>query len=97
MHKNTALSIFRIFTNCMHYVRLTLGVFPYRLTDTQFKIDTLDKDPFALDSLARPLPFRGQHKYINQAHIMKLAVYPAANELRPVPQICETLRSLNCP
>uniref|UniRef100_A0A665WFJ3 MIA SH3 domain ER export factor 2 n=1 Tax=Echeneis naucrates TaxID=173247 RepID=A0A665WFJ3_ECHNA len=26
-----------------------------KLTDTQFKLDTLDKDPYALDSLARPL------------------------------------------
>ena len=37
------------------------------MTDTQFKIDTLDKDPFALDNLARPLPFRGlkTHKRIH--------------------------------
>uniref|UniRef100_UPI003AAD844F cTAGE family member 5 isoform X1 n=1 Tax=Centroberyx gerrardi TaxID=166262 RepID=UPI003AAD844F len=31
-----------------------------KLTDTQFKMDTLDKDPYALDTLARPLPFRGE-------------------------------------
>ncbi|XP_049597108.1 cTAGE family member 5 isoform X2 [Syngnathus scovelli] len=31
-----------------------------KITDTQFKMDTLDKDPFALDSLARPLPFRAE-------------------------------------
>ncbi|KAG7280972.1 hypothetical protein CRUP_022983 [Coryphaenoides rupestris] len=31
-----------------------------KLTDTQFKLDTIDKDPYALDSLARPLPFRGE-------------------------------------
>ncbi|XP_073339530.1 cTAGE family member 5 isoform X2 [Pagrus major] len=31
-----------------------------KLTDTQFKLDTLDKDPFALDNLARPLPFRAE-------------------------------------
>ncbi|XP_026160979.1 cTAGE family member 5 isoform X2 [Mastacembelus armatus] len=31
-----------------------------KLTDTQFKVDTLDKDPYALDSLARPLPFRAE-------------------------------------
>ncbi|XP_077394197.1 cTAGE family member 5 isoform X2 [Festucalex cinctus] len=31
-----------------------------KLTDTQFKLDALDKDPFALDSLARPLPFRAE-------------------------------------
>ncbi|XP_029900639.1 cTAGE family member 5 isoform X2 [Myripristis murdjan] len=31
-----------------------------KLTDTQFKLDALDKDPYALDSLARPLPFRGE-------------------------------------
>uniref|UniRef100_A0A665WFH8 MIA SH3 domain ER export factor 2 n=1 Tax=Echeneis naucrates TaxID=173247 RepID=A0A665WFH8_ECHNA len=31
-----------------------------KLTDTQFKLDTLDKDPYALDSLARPLPFRAE-------------------------------------
>lgn len=39
--------------------KLTLVVFVYRLTDTQFKLDALDKDPYALDTLARPLPFRG--------------------------------------
>lgn len=37
--------------------------FFYRLTDTQFKIDALDKDPFALDNLARPLPFRGSYTH----------------------------------
>uniref|UniRef100_A0A8C5FBE5 Uncharacterized protein n=1 Tax=Gadus morhua TaxID=8049 RepID=A0A8C5FBE5_GADMO len=31
-----------------------------KLTDTQFKLDSIDKDPYALDSLARPLPFRGE-------------------------------------
>ncbi|KAM9341202.1 cTAGE family member 5 [Symphorus nematophorus] len=31
-----------------------------KLTDTQFKLDTTDKDPYALDSLARPLPFRAE-------------------------------------
>ncbi|XP_057716327.1 cTAGE family member 5 isoform X2 [Corythoichthys intestinalis] len=31
-----------------------------KITDTQFKLDALDKDPFALDSLARPLPFRAE-------------------------------------
>ncbi|XP_072222138.1 cTAGE family member 5 [Leuresthes tenuis] len=31
-----------------------------KLTDTQFKLDSLDKDPYALDSLARPLPFRAE-------------------------------------
>lgn len=31
-----------------------------KMTDTQFKIDALDKDPFALDNLARPLPFRAE-------------------------------------
>ncbi|KAM4625922.1 cTAGE family member 5 [Polymixia lowei] len=31
-----------------------------KLTDTQFKLDTIGKDPYALDSLARPLPFRGE-------------------------------------
>ncbi|XP_041668636.1 melanoma inhibitory activity protein 2 isoform X3 [Cheilinus undulatus] len=31
-----------------------------KLTDTQFKLDTLDKDPYALDNLARPLPFRAE-------------------------------------
>ncbi|XP_029349388.1 cTAGE family member 5 isoform X2 [Echeneis naucrates] len=34
-----------------------------KLTDTQFKLDTLDKDPYALDSLARPLPFRERSPY----------------------------------
>lgn len=33
------------------------------MTDTQFKIDALDKDPFALDNLARPLPFRGLYTH----------------------------------
>uniref|UniRef100_A0A671XAL0 MIA SH3 domain ER export factor 2 n=1 Tax=Sparus aurata TaxID=8175 RepID=A0A671XAL0_SPAAU len=31
-----------------------------KLTDTQFKLDALDKDPYALDNLARPLPFRAE-------------------------------------
>ncbi|XP_024914674.1 cTAGE family member 5 isoform X3 [Cynoglossus semilaevis] len=31
-----------------------------KLTNTQFKLDALDQDPYALDSLARPLPFRGE-------------------------------------
>ncbi|XP_060939094.1 cTAGE family member 5 [Limanda limanda] len=31
-----------------------------KLTDTQFKLDALDKDPYALDSLARPMPFRAE-------------------------------------
>nr|XP_020477580.1 melanoma inhibitory activity protein 2 isoform X2 [Monopterus albus] len=31
-----------------------------KLTDTQFKLDALDKDPYALKSLARPLPFRAE-------------------------------------
>ncbi|XP_053701672.1 melanoma inhibitory activity protein 2 [Synchiropus splendidus] len=31
-----------------------------KLTDTQFKLDALDKDPYALDTLARPLPYRGE-------------------------------------
>ncbi|XP_061157256.1 cTAGE family member 5 isoform X1 [Syngnathus typhle] len=31
-----------------------------KITDTQFKMDTLDKDPLALGSLARPLPFRAE-------------------------------------
>ncbi|XP_075879603.1 cTAGE family member 5 isoform X4 [Nelusetta ayraudi] len=32
-----------------------------KLTETQLKLDSLDKDPYTLDSLARPLPFRDQH------------------------------------
>ncbi|XP_016518178.1 cTAGE family member 5 isoform X6 [Poecilia formosa] len=31
-----------------------------KLTDTQFKLDSLDKDPYALNNLARPLPFRAE-------------------------------------
>lgn len=31
-----------------------------KLTDTQFKLEAIEKDPYALDSLARPLPFRGR-------------------------------------
>ncbi|XP_013869226.1 cTAGE family member 5 isoform X3 [Austrofundulus limnaeus] len=31
-----------------------------KITDTQFKLDSLDKDPYALNSLARPLPFRAE-------------------------------------
>ncbi|XP_039993104.1 melanoma inhibitory activity protein 2 isoform X5 [Xiphias gladius] len=31
-----------------------------KLTDTQFKLDALDKDPYTLDSVARPLPFRAE-------------------------------------
>ncbi|XP_068608029.1 cTAGE family member 5 isoform X2 [Brachionichthys hirsutus] len=36
------------------------GLLRQKLTDTQFKLDALDKDPYALDSLARPLPFRAE-------------------------------------
>lgn len=32
----------------------------FRITDTQFKLESLDKDPYALNNLARPLPFRGK-------------------------------------
>ncbi|CAL9686237.1 unnamed protein product [Knipowitschia caucasica] len=28
-----------------------------KLTDTQFKLEAIEKDPYALDSLARPMPF----------------------------------------
>ncbi|XP_015245613.1 PREDICTED: cTAGE family member 5 [Cyprinodon variegatus] len=31
-----------------------------KITDTQFKLDSLEKDPYALNSLARPLPFRAE-------------------------------------
>ncbi|XP_043999331.1 melanoma inhibitory activity protein 2 isoform X2 [Gambusia affinis] len=31
-----------------------------KLTDTQFKLDSLEKDPYALNNLARPLPFRAE-------------------------------------
>ncbi|XP_037343496.2 cTAGE family member 5 isoform X2 [Pungitius pungitius] len=40
-------------------IRRENSLFRQKLTDTQFKLDALDKDPYALDSLARPLPFRG--------------------------------------
>ncbi|XP_054652161.1 melanoma inhibitory activity protein 2 isoform X3 [Dunckerocampus dactyliophorus] len=36
------------------------ALFRQKITDTQFKLDALEKDPFALDSLARPLPFRAE-------------------------------------
>ncbi|XP_061824388.1 cTAGE family member 5 [Nerophis lumbriciformis] len=36
------------------------ALFRQKITDTQFKMEALDKDPFALDSLARPLPFRAE-------------------------------------
>lgn len=62
---------------------LTLGVCVYRLTDTQFKLDALDKDPYALDSLARPLPFRGEHTHTHQTHIIKLNLYPISYKLWP--------------
>ncbi|XP_041809808.1 melanoma inhibitory activity protein 2 isoform X2 [Chelmon rostratus] len=39
-------------------IRRENALFRQKLTDTQFKLDALDKDPYALDSLARPLPFR---------------------------------------
>ncbi len=51
---------------------LTLGVFVYRLTDTQFKLDALDKESYALSSLARPLPFRGKHTHIKLTHNLEL-------------------------
>ncbi|XP_054469425.1 transport and Golgi organization protein 1 homolog [Anoplopoma fimbria] len=41
-------------------IRRENGLFRQKLTDTQFKLDALDKDPYALDSLARPLPFRAE-------------------------------------
>ncbi|XP_051813932.1 melanoma inhibitory activity protein 2 isoform X2 [Acanthochromis polyacanthus] len=41
-------------------IRRENGLLRQKLTDTQFKLDALDKDPFALNSLARPLPFRAE-------------------------------------
>ncbi|XP_010775026.1 cTAGE family member 5-like [Notothenia coriiceps] len=41
-------------------IRRENALFRQKLTDTQFKLDALDKDPYALDSLARPLPFRAE-------------------------------------
>ncbi|XP_077945169.1 cTAGE family member 5 isoform X3 [Gasterosteus aculeatus] len=41
-------------------IRRENSLYRQKLTDTQFKLDALDKDPYALDSLARPLPFRGE-------------------------------------
>ncbi|XP_031722580.1 cTAGE family member 5 [Anarrhichthys ocellatus] len=41
-------------------IRRENGLFRQKLTDTQFKLEALDKDPYALDSLARPLPFRAE-------------------------------------
>ncbi|KAM8917097.1 cTAGE family member 5 isoform 2-T2 [Spinachia spinachia] len=41
-------------------IRRENSLFRQKLTDTQFKLDALDKDPYALDSLARPLPFRAE-------------------------------------
>lgn len=39
---------------------LTVDRFASRLTETQLKLDSLDKDPCTLDRLARPLPFRSE-------------------------------------
>ncbi|XP_041827057.1 cTAGE family member 2 isoform X2 [Melanotaenia boesemani] len=41
-------------------IRRLNGQLRQKLTDTQFKLDSLDKDPYALNSLARPLPFRAE-------------------------------------
>ncbi|XP_045920544.1 melanoma inhibitory activity protein 2 isoform X2 [Micropterus dolomieu] len=41
-------------------IRRENALFRQKLTDTQFKLDALDKDPYALDTLARPLPFRAE-------------------------------------
>ncbi|KAM6912782.1 cTAGE family member 5 [Xenentodon cancila] len=41
-------------------IRRENALFRQKLTDTQFKLDALDKDPYALNSLARPLPFRAE-------------------------------------
>ncbi|KAM6917293.1 cTAGE family member 5 isoform 3-T3 [Lycodopsis pacificus] len=41
-------------------IRRENSLFRQKLTDTQFKLEALDKDPYALDSLARPLPFRAE-------------------------------------
>ncbi|CAJ1074018.1 melanoma inhibitory activity protein 2 [Xyrichtys novacula] len=41
-------------------IRRENALFRQKLTDTQFKLDALDKDPYALNSLARPQPFRAE-------------------------------------
>ncbi|XP_030615020.1 cTAGE family member 5 isoform X3 [Archocentrus centrarchus] len=41
-------------------IRRENALFRQKLTDTQFKLDALDKDPYALNSLARPMPFRAE-------------------------------------
>ncbi|XP_055087065.1 melanoma inhibitory activity protein 2 [Periophthalmus magnuspinnatus] len=41
-------------------IRRENALFRQKLTDTQFKLEAIEKDPYALDSLARPLPFRAE-------------------------------------
>ncbi|KAM9707519.1 LOW QUALITY PROTEIN: cTAGE family member 5 [Menidia menidia] len=41
-------------------IRRNNALLRQKLTDTQFKLDSLEKDPYALNSLARPLPFRAE-------------------------------------
>ncbi|KAF7664743.1 hypothetical protein LDENG_00166610 [Lucifuga dentata] len=41
-------------------IRRESALIRQKLTDTQFKLDALDKDPYSLDGLARSLPFRGE-------------------------------------
>lgn len=56
---------------------LTECVYVYRITDTQFKLDSLDNDPYALNSLARPLPFRGKpstQTYSHSVHFPRVAL-----------------------
>lgn len=49
-----------------------------KLTDTQFKLDALDKDPYALDNLARPLPFRAERSPYGPSPLVR-----PASETRP--------------
>lgn len=63
IHKNTQWYNFNSFIPNIGFMKFSCASYSHvhihRLTDTQFKLDAIDKDPYALDSLARPLPFRG--------------------------------------
>ncbi|KAM6972909.1 cTAGE family member 5 [Aplochiton taeniatus] len=59
-------------------VRRENALLRQKLTDTQFKIEAIDKDPYALDSLARPLPFRGERSTYGPSPLSR-----PASETRP--------------
>lgn len=58
---------------------------PCRLTDTQFKLDVVEKDPYTLDNMDRPL-FRGQ-SLINLPNWNNIFCKISARPVTPTPYI----------